>query len=61
MTHQRDLISAFNIAHCDVDGNFDIEQMKKDYPAFCTMEEHEMYLHRNGHKKTDSSIVGSVK
>lgn len=61
MTHQRDLISAFNIAHCDADGNFDIEQMKKDYPAFCTMEEHEMYLHRSGHKKTDSSIVGSVK
>lgn len=60
VTHQRDLIAAFNIAHCGVDRVFDVEQMRKDYDSFKTKGEHEMYLHVNGFKKTDSSIV-SVK
>lgn len=43
ITHDRDIISAFNIQHClgytkDEEKKYDIEGMKRDYKHFCEME-----------------------
>ena len=43
-THQRDMISAFNLQHIKLesigtdDKAYDIEQMRADYPVFCQLE-----------------------
>ena len=43
-THQRDMISAFNLQHIKLesigtdDKEYDIEQMQADYPIFCQLE-----------------------
>ena len=43
-THQRDMLSAFNLQHLTLenietkDKDYDIEQMKADYPVFCRLE-----------------------
>ena len=43
-THQRDMLSAFNLQHIKLecigteDKTYDIEQMQADYPIFCRME-----------------------
>ena len=43
-THQRDMISAFNLQHIKLesigtdDKKYDIEQMRADYPVFCQLE-----------------------
>lgn len=42
-THQRDILSAFNLQHLRTESeelkDYDIEQMKVDYPIFCKLEE----------------------
>ncbi len=42
-THQRDMLSAFNLQHLRTDSeelkDYDIEQMEVDYPIFCKLEE----------------------
>ena len=41
-THQRDMLSAFNLQHLraqsEENKDYDIEQMKADYPIFCKLE-----------------------
>ena len=41
-THQRDMLSAFNLQHLKADSeelkDYDIEQMEADYPIFCKLE-----------------------
>ena len=43
-THQRDMLSAFNLQHIKLesigtdDKEYDIEQMQADYPIFCQLE-----------------------
>lgn len=41
-THQRDMLSAFNLQHLRIDSSapkdYDIEQMEIDYPVFCKLE-----------------------
>ena len=43
-THQRDMLSAFNLQHIKIESigtevkDFDIEQMQADYPIFCKLE-----------------------
>lgn len=43
LTHQRDMLSAFNLQHLRTDSSedkdYDIEQMKVDYPIFCVLEQ----------------------
>lgn len=42
-THQRDMLSAFNLQHLRTNSeelkDYDIEQMEADYPIFCKLEE----------------------
>ncbi|MBR1652159.1 MAG: hypothetical protein IJ692_02065 [Alloprevotella sp.] len=42
-THQRDMLSAFNLQHLRTaspeDKDYDIEQMEVDYPIFCVLEQ----------------------
>ena len=42
-THQRDMLSAFNLQHLRTNSeelkDYDIEQMEADYPVFCKLEE----------------------
>ena len=42
-THQRDMLSAFNLQHLRPESeevkDYDIEQMEVDYPIFCKLEE----------------------
>lgn len=42
-THQRDMLSAFNLQHLRIESeevkDYDIEQMEIDYPIFCALEQ----------------------
>lgn len=60
-THQRDLLSAFNLQHVSTeDGElkkYNIEQMKDDYPVFCKLEREELDRYLQGDKKNDKSTI----
>lgn len=61
-THQRDLLAAFNLQHLNSDDeslkSYNIEEMKKDYPIFCKLEETEIDKFVNGQKKSHKYTVG---
>ena len=61
-THQRDLLAAFNLQHLNNDDeslkSYNIEEMKKDYPTFCKLEEIEIGKFVNGQKKSHKYTVG---
>lgn len=60
-THQRDLMSAFNLQHVSTDENelkkYDVEGMWRDYPIFCKLEREEIEKYQRGEKKDDKSTI----
>lgn len=60
-THQRDLLSAFNLQHLCYDDKemkqYDREEMIKDYPIFCKLEKEELMKFINGEKKDKKASI----
>lgn len=58
-THQRDMLSAFNLQHIILQSKelkeYDIEQMEADYPIFCRLEKTELERFKDArHKERDA-------
>ena len=58
-THQRDMLSAFNLQHIVLQNKelkeYDIEQMEADYPIFCRLENTELERFKEArHKERDA-------
>lgn len=62
-THQRDMLSAFNLQHLKYDEKelkqYDKEGMKDHYKQFCKMEKEEIERYKNKEKKDDRSTIGA--
>ena len=60
--HQRDMIAAYNLQHLNYNSeelkDYNIEDMKKDYPIFCELEKMEIDKYISGQKKSHKSTVG---
>lgn len=60
--HQRDMLASFNLQHLVIPNEnlkeYDVEQMKLDYPIYCKLEKQEIALHKNGNKKQYKSVIG---
>ena len=61
-THQRDLLAAFNLQHLNYNDetlkNYNIKEMKQDYPIFCKLEKFEINKFVKRQKKSNKSTVG---
>lgn len=66
-THQRDMLSAFNLQHLRLKSNeikdYDIEQMCADYPIFCKLEAEERERFKDTRRKERDALyfVGASK
>lgn len=60
--HQRDMLASFNLQHLVIPNEnlkeYDVEQMKLDYPIYCKLEKQEIALYKNGNKKQYKSVIG---
>lgn len=61
-THQRDMLAAFNLQHIDLTTDeykkYNIEDMARDYPIYCKMEEKEVQLFKQNLKQRHKSTIG---
>ena len=61
--HQRDMLAAFNLQHLNVENgelkDYNIEQMKSDYPNFCAHEREELNRYIREEKKNDRTTIGA--
>ena len=66
-THQRDMLSAFNLQHIVLQSKelkeYDIEQMEADYPIFCKLEAAEQERFKEARRKERDALyyVGASK
>lgn len=64
-THQRDMLSAFNLQHLIYDAKelkqYDQQRMKSHYPRFCELEQDEIERYRNKVKKDDRCTIAASR
>lgn len=63
--HQRDMMAAFNLQHLNIESeelkDYDIEQMKSDYPNFCSQEREELNRYIRKEKKDERTTIGAFR
>ena len=61
-THQRDMLAAFNLQHIDLTNEeykqYNINEMKTDYPIYCKLEKEEKQRFLKGLKQRHSATIG---